>query len=108
MTTKTKYTKDEISEILSDQFDDLDDVSLLADAIRKINRWLARGDGVAVYENVDLGHPFLGHKQFLSFGSDAAILEVEREEDLPDRLPDTPTTINWRYYLQGTYRGEAL
>jgi hypothetical protein len=78
---------------------------LSPDSIRVVNRWLARGDGVAVYKNVDLGHPEIGHEQFVSFGSPEAQLETN---DPPQRLPDIGNQINWRYSLQGTYRGEPL
>ena len=69
-----------------------------------LDRWLARGDGVAVYQNVDLSHPEIGHLQFASFGSPEAIFP----DDPPDRLPDMNGRINWRYSLIGTYRGEVL
>ena len=71
----------------------------------KLNRWLERGDGVAVYMNIELGHPQLGHKQFVSFGSPDAQLEMDEP---PERLPDIGNHINWRYYLQGTYRGAPI
>jgi hypothetical protein len=70
-----------------------------------VNRWLQRGDGLAVYENHDLGHPDLGHRQFASFGSAAAQLETQAP---PDRLPDIGQRINWRYVLVGVYRGGVL
>lgn len=70
-----------------------------------INRWLERGDGLAVYENHDLGHSEVGHRQYLSFGSPSAQLEME---DPPERLPDIGDAINWRYVLVGVYRGAAL
>lgn len=70
-----------------------------------VNRWLERGDGVAVYRNEDLGSRMLGHRQFLSFGSPQAQLEGDVP---PQRLPDIGTAINWRYQLEGTYRGPAL
>lgn len=80
----------------------------LLDAIALVNRWLARGDGVALYRNEDLSHPELGHTQIMSFGSPQAQLEVEDAAELPDRLPDIGTRINWRYWLVGYYKGEAL
>lgn len=80
----------------------------LLDATILVNRWIARGDGVALYRNEDLGHPDLGHTQILSFGSPQAQLEVENADELPDRLPDIGTRINWRYWLVGYYEGEAL
>lgn len=70
-----------------------------------INGWLARGDGVAVYRNNDLGHPDIGHMKFLSFGSPEAQLEVG---DPPEQLPDMGHEINWRYRLHGVYRGEPI
>jgi len=61
-------------------------------------KWLDRGDGVAVYENQDLWHPCLGHRKFVSYGSNEAQLETY---DPPARLPDIGSQINWRYYLAG-------
>lgn len=72
--------------------------------IAKVNVWLKRGDGVAVYENQNLSSPMAGHNQFISFGSKAA--QVTGEEP-PDRMPDLGRS-NWAYYLVGTYRGEPL
>lgn len=66
-----------------------------------VQKWLDRGDGIAVYENHDLGHPGAGHRKFVSFGSNAAQLETD---DPPTRLPDIGNQINWRYQLIGTYR----
>jgi len=70
-----------------------------------INRWLARGDGVAIYQNVDLGSRDCGHHKFVSYGSPSAQLETEMP---PTKLPDIGDQINWRYYLQGTYRGQEV
>lgn len=80
------------------------DESYVSSAAETINRWISRGDGVAVYENNDLGHPGLGQKQLVSFGSPDAQLEVSREE-LPSRLPDIGGNINWRYLLVAIYTG---
>jgi len=49
----------------------------------------------AAYQNVDLGHPELGHLQFLAIGPDVTFHAA------PRRMPDTPTTINWRYWFCG-------
>lgn len=68
---------------------------------RTIRRWVGRGDGVAVYENKNLGSPNAGHKKFTSFGSSEAQLEVD---DPPERLPDIGGQINWAYMLVGGYR----
>jgi hypothetical protein len=75
------------------------------DARTVINRWLARGDGVAVYEHSELGHPSAGHRQYVSFGSPEAQLP---DAFPPARMPDIGQSINWRYQLVGTYRGTPL
>jgi hypothetical protein len=72
---------------------------------RAVNKWLARGDGIAVYQNHDLGSIDVGRRQFTSFGSPAAQLETDTP---PQTLPDIGTKINWRYQLEGVYRGGAL
>lgn len=74
-------------------------------ATELVSGWLARGDGVAKYMNVDLGSPELGHVQFVSYGSEAAQLETDNP---PARLPDIGHAINWRYQLVGIYRHETL
>lgn len=61
-----------------------------------ITRWLDRGDGCAVYENQDFGSRDLGDRQFCSYGSTAAQLEVPVP---PVRMPDIGSSINWRYQL---------
>ena len=66
-----------------------------------IRKWLDRGDGVAVYQNVAFDSGDFGHKKFVSFGSKAAQLETD---DPPTRLPDIGGQINWKYQLVGTYR----
>lgn len=73
--------------------------------VEGMNVWLRRGDGIAVYENHDFGHPDLGDRKFVSFGSAQAMLETEMP---PERMPDFPAQINWRYQLIGTYKGKAL
>jgi hypothetical protein len=70
-----------------------------------VERWIARGDGAAVYENHDLGHPDVGMPRIASYGSPAAQLETDTP---PERLPDTLKDINWRYLLIATYRGEPV
>lgn len=70
-----------------------------------VNRWLRRGDGIAVYENQLLGSPELGTRKYVSYGSSEAQLEVDIP---PTRLPDIGGTINWRYCLVGTHRGAQL
>ena len=66
-----------------------------------IQRWLDRGDGVAVYQNMAMDHSQFGHHQFVSFGSSDAQLETDTP---PERLPDIGNRINWPYRLIGIYR----
>jgi hypothetical protein len=47
------------------------------EVVRQVRPWLDRGDGVAIYENHDLGHPDLGQCQLASFGSRTAQLETD-------------------------------
>ncbi len=49
----------------------------------------------AVYQNQDLGSPSLGALQFLAIGPNCTYQEP------PKRLPDTPRSINWRYWFVG-------
>lgn len=100
---------DDLIIMLATMYVDEDDADeLLATAVAQVNRWLERGDGVAVYENQDLGHPQLGHIQIVSYGSEASMLYCPLTRELPTRMPDINGAINWRYQLYGTYRGEAL
>jgi hypothetical protein len=71
----------------------------------QVNIWLARGDGIAIYRNEDLGHVDVGLIQIVSYGSAEAQLE---DAEPPEQLPDIGGAINWRYRLHGTYKGEAL
>lgn len=84
-----------IQTITTDELVALVDDEILDQAKAAFARWAARGDGVAVYENHDLGHPGLGHRQFLSYGSDEAQLVGVP----PVNLPDIGSSINWRYIL---------
>jgi hypothetical protein len=70
-----------------------------------LNKWLARGDGVAVYENRDLSSAKLGHVQICSYGSTSA--QIEQDEP-PATMPDIGGQINWAYQLVATYKGEAI
>lgn len=105
MTTTTEYTAEELALELAG--------AGLLNHLERINCWLERGDGIAVYENVELGHPHLGHRQYVSYGGPAAQLEVDElvgpltwdYKTPPERLPDIGTAINWRYRLVGYYRG---
>jgi hypothetical protein len=77
-------------------------VGILPDgSLAAIERWLARGDGVACYQNMAMDSSQHGHRKFVSFGSKEAMLETDTP---PDRLPDTETMIHWAYQLVSTYR----
>ena len=73
--------------------------------IPQVNTWLARGDGLAVYVNQALDSADLGSIQVTSYGSSSAMLETDEP---PVTLPDIGGSINWRYQLEGTYRGDVL
>lgn len=101
------YTKPEIVEVLAE---------VLEDNRHIFNKWLSRGDGIAVYENKLIEAPVkakkgedreyaLADRQFVSFGSPAA--QIESAEP-PARMPDIGGQINWRYQLVGTYKGECV
>jgi hypothetical protein len=47
------------------------------------------------YENHDLGHPLVGHMQFLACGPD------NTHKTPPSRMPDTDTSLGWRYVFVG-------
>jgi hypothetical protein len=82
-----------------------DELDLDPELYPQVNKWLERGDGIAVYENHDFGSATMGHRQFVSYGSPSAMLEVDVP---PQRLPDIGNAINWRFQLIGVYRGELL
>lgn len=66
----------------------------------RMKGWVKRGDGIAIYVNMDLGSKDAGHRKYVSFGSQDAQLEVE--DDLPPtQLPDIGSMIHWRYQLEG-------
>lgn len=95
-----EYTADDMLKLISEQYGDA-----AASVVGKVNAWLARGDGIAVYQNEDLGHPHVGQCKLISFGSPAAQLETDMP---PVQLPDMTGQINYRYQLAGTYRGALL
>lgn len=101
-------TADEVRDVIVAQYDlaSFKGVSYITDVI---NAWLRRGDGVAVYENNDLGHPEVGMKVLLSYGSLASQLNVATPpEQCPDITGHPQLFIAWRYRLVGVYRGEPL
>lgn len=95
--TATEYTPGQLFDLLAES--SYDDTAWLDGAVARINRILERGDKIAVYENHDLGHPEIGHRQYVSYGSLAAQLGGAEP---PERLPDIGGAINWRYVLVGT------
>jgi len=70
-----------------------------------MNRWLARGDGIAVYQNAAMDSALLGTRKYVSYGSREAQIESETP---PQRLPDIGDQINWAYRLEGVYLGGPL
>jgi hypothetical protein len=103
----TEYTATQLTGLLAEKYGP----DAVPDVAGQLNGWLARGDGVAVYENHDLGHQDLGDVKIASFGSPAAMLEdTNHSPNPPQRLPDGLPAghINWRYTLVGTYRGAPL
>lgn len=105
MKTIQQYTRDEIEEALTSLFSEREYPDLTEAMRNRVNRWIDRGDHVAVYENHDLGSLWLGDKRLVSFGSPAAQIEVETVEELPYRLPDIGGHLGWRYLLVGVYTG---
>lgn len=68
-----------------------------------LERHLAAGKGIAVYENHDLGHPHLGHAMAFTYGTPEAQFEGD-VDTLPSQCPDGLAKeitggINWRYTL---------
>lgn len=106
MKTIQQYTRDELAETLDNLFSEPEYADLVAAARESVNRWIGRGDHVAVYENHDFGSLWAGEKRLVSFGSPTAQLEVETVEELPSRLPDIGGAIGWRYLLIGVYTGD--
>lgn len=93
----TTYTPEQILELLRESSQG--DEQWVQLASEKFNAILLRGDRIAVYQNMELGHPELGHRQYISYGSTVSALGTV--DPPPERLPDWPGQINWRYQLQG-------
>lgn len=74
-------------------------LDLPAESLAVVERWLVRGDGCAVYQNAELGHPMCGHCKYTSYGSPEAQIEVSTTAELPRRMPDIGSETNWRYQL---------
>jgi hypothetical protein len=95
----------EFFDLLTDEADE----RYTDQAIALVRAWFARDDGAALYRNVDLGHPEVGHTKVVSWGSLAAQIEtdVRGETTPPKTLPDIGNDINWRYQLVAFYRPAA-
>ena len=96
-------TREQMLEVLAEEGEH--DPPWLVQTRNKINVWLRRGDGAAIYRNQAMDHSQFGRRKICSFGSPAAQLETEEP---PQRLPDIGQDINWAYQLEATYRGEPL
>jgi len=96
-------TSDEMVVILRE--DAGDHFSFLTSTRDRVNEWLARGDGIAVYQNEDLGSRNVGARRFVSFGSHDAMIETD---DPTRQMPGARGEITWRYQLEATYRGAPL
>lgn len=70
-----------------------------------VNQWLADGKAVCVYENMDLSHPEVGHRQYITATTFA---KAPWNGTPPETMPDTADRINWRYRLIGVYEGPAI
>jgi len=63
--------------------------------LSRLEKWIDKGDKVAVYKNEDLSSPEVGHKVFLRVGKGATLKKA------PKRMPDNPIIPRaWRYRLQ--------
>jgi hypothetical protein len=70
------------------------------------NKMLARpGGGIAFFQNEDLSSRDVGEWRMASFGHPDAQFETD---DVPPIMPDTQTSINWRFTLKGTYKGDMV
>lgn len=72
-----------------------DDINATDHAQQAFNRWVARGDGIAVYQNVDLAHSEVGHRKFVSFGGPDAQIPGEPPEAFP-----VSVSGHWAYRLE--------
>lgn len=96
MTAQT-WTKEELALFIADRYG----VDQFAQIWAQIGGWIQRGDGAAIYTNADLGSPNVGEPRIASYGSAQAQLEGDTP---PQRLPDIGNVINWRFWLDATYR----
>ena len=84
-----------------EEFKFLEDIGLDEEYWPQVQKWLDRGDHIAVYENHAMDSSMLGHRKFVSFGSKDCQIETDEP---PQRLPDIGSQINWAYQLIGVLR----
>ena len=67
-----------------------------------VNRWLARGDGVAVYRSQAMDSAWLGHRVFMSYGSPEAQISTTMTNLPPDACPTQSRGMGmaWAYRLE--------
>ena len=58
-------------------------------------RWLARGDTIGVFQNVDLGHHDMGRRVFIPLGPTEQALPIGKAH-----APDGHHGLGWRYLLE--------
>lgn len=66
-----------------------------AQVLRKLRDNTGSDQKWAAYQNSAMDSADFGHLQFLKVGTGCTFAEP------PERLPDTPTAINWRYTFIG-------
>jgi hypothetical protein len=91
------HTSETFGNFIAGHYSAEDEVLVMTQVLK----WVSRGDGVAIYQNSDLGYPEVGDIKLASYGSPRALLEVDVP---PTTLPDIGGHINFRYQLIGTYK----
>jgi len=73
------------------------------EALADMRKFAAATPGTtwAAYQNHDMGHPNLGHLQFLAVGPGCTF------KTPPRNSPDTPSGLGWRYLHVGTVNLET-
>lgn len=102
-TTPKVYSGEEFADTVAERFpaDEVPEVLAL------VRRWLARGDGAAVYVNEDLSDPRVGSLQLVPYGPPRGTPAggwLRLGLELPQRLPDTGGSLNWRYQLSAVVK----
>jgi hypothetical protein len=73
------------------------------EALAAMRKFAAETPGTtwAAYQNHDLGHYDVGHLRFMAIGPGCTF------KTAPERHPDTPQLIGWRYIHVGTVNLET-